>query len=137
MVTTPRLHVVMIVVSRACADHVSEFIGVDLPVVMIVMDNVGVSVAVHLCHPIFVVVGEDSCVGGQHERRRTEKRKQLFHDQFGVSRVVVIQWASSVKVLKTLCHAPSFPGVSSVDASRNFPGLESAKVAFPWASVVS
>ena len=75
-----RLHVMMIVVHDLLADHIAEFIRVNLPVMMIVMDHIGVAVSVDLGDTIFVVlVRQSSRIGGQHQRRRTKESKQFSH----------------------------------------------------------
>lgn len=78
-----RLHVMMIVVDVLLADHVPEFIRVNLPVMMIVMDHIRVTITINLRHTILVVVSEGGCVCGQHQCRCTEESKHLFHTLLG------------------------------------------------------
>ena len=74
-----RLHVMMIVMHGLLADHIAEFIRVNLPVMMIVMDHVRITITINPRHPIFVVVSDGSRVCGQHQHRRTEESKQFSH----------------------------------------------------------
>ena len=56
IVAVTRLHVMMIVVARALTDHIPIIVRVKLAVMMIVMDHVGVPIAINLCHAILVLV---------------------------------------------------------------------------------
>ena len=62
----------MVVMNFALPDHVSEIIDRNLTVVMIVVDHVRVRITVDLIDAVFVIMGENSSVCGQDQRRRTE-----------------------------------------------------------------
>lgn len=54
--TITGLHVVMIVVHGSFTGYVAEFVYIDMAMVMIVMDNVGVAVAIDPRDSILVVL---------------------------------------------------------------------------------
>ena len=86
MTPMPRLHVMMIMVQSSCADDVAKLVRVDVTMMMIVMNDVGVTVAINLSNAILiVVVGAHSCAG-QHERSDCQGTQEcLFHERFGES----------------------------------------------------
>ena len=91
IVAVTRLHVMMIVVDRALADHIPIIVRVKLAVMMIVMDDVGVPIAIHLCHAILVLVSARGS-RGQKKRSGCQSTKEcLFHGRFGEGRRWVIR----------------------------------------------
>ena len=83
--------VVMIMVHDSFADDVAKFVRLDVTMVMVVMDNVGVAVAINPSNSILiVVVGARSCAS-QHQRSDCEGTEEcLFHERFGESMRQVI-----------------------------------------------
>jgi hypothetical protein len=96
VVVVPRHDVVMIMVHGPFTGHVAEFVRLEVAMVMIVMDNVGVAVAINPSNSILivVVVGAHSCTS-QNERSDCQGPQGcLFHERFGEPTRQVIHYSA-------------------------------------------
>ena len=93
VVVVPRHNVVMIMVHGPFTDHVAKLVGLDVTMVMIVMDNIGVAVTIDLSNSILIVVMSAHRCASQHERSDCQGTEEcLFHER--IWRVDAVSYSS-------------------------------------------
>jgi hypothetical protein len=89
------LHVVMIMVHGPFTDHVAKLVRLDITMVMIVMDNVGVAVAIDPRDSILFIFMRAYSRTSQHERSDCQGPQGcLFHERFGEPTRQVIHYSA-------------------------------------------
>ncbi len=79
-----RLHVMMVVMHGLFTDHSAVFVGVNLPVMMVVMNHVRIAVTIDLSHAVVVVVMSAHGRRGGNKRSGCQSTKDcLFHVSLG------------------------------------------------------
>lgn len=124
-------HVVMIMVHCSFADYVAVFVRIGVTMMMIVVDNVGVVVAIDPSDAIFVVIM------GARSRSRQNKRSDcqgtqgcLFHEGFGEARAQVIHHS-----VPNFLRPQERGGEDFRAGARDFQSDSTTIIAMAWCSV--